>query len=184
MNEVIKTIKIRRCIREYKTDQVKEADLKEILEAAILAPNAMCQQKWHFSVVQNQELMKKLVSAIRENMKSIPFFAQRCEDPNYSPFFQAPTLIFVSADSKVRFAPLDCALAAQNILLAAESLGLSTCIMTSSDLLFASDKGRALKNEIGIPEGYEHVCAITLGYRAVPIPEARPRDKSVYNIVK
>jgi nitroreductase len=184
MNEVVKTIKSRRCVRQYKPEQISDSDIQTLMDAAILAPNAMCQQKWHFSVIQNKDLLNKMVAVTRENMKSVEFFARRVEDPNYSPFFQAPAVIYVTADSKARFAVIDCSLAAENILLAAESLGIAACIMTSSEFLFASEKGKALKKEMGIPEGYEHVCAISLGYKIGPGPEARPRNKEVYNIVK
>ncbi len=73
-------------------------------------------------------------------------------------------MILITADKTARFAEIDCALTAENILIAAESLGLGSIIMTSTEFLFKSEKGEQLKKELGIPEGYEHVCTIALGY--------------------
>jgi hypothetical protein len=50
--------------------------------------------------------------------------------------------------------------------------------MTSTDLLFKSEKGEELKKELGFPEGYEHVCVVALGYRDEN-PPAKPRRKDV-----
>jgi nitroreductase len=48
MNETIEVIKHRGSIRRYKPEQIPDHLLQEILECALLAPNARNQQKWHF----------------------------------------------------------------------------------------------------------------------------------------
>ena len=45
-------------------------------------------------------------------------------------------------------------------------------------------KGKAIKKEMGIPEGYTHVCAIALGYKEGESPVARPRNKDAVAYVK
>jgi len=186
MNETLNVIKNRRSIRQFKDKQIAASELQAILECAIYAPNAMNQQKWHFTVIQNKDFLRRMVSITKENMMNsgIEFLAKRAGDPNFNPFFNAPTVIFVTADEKARFAQIDSALAAQNILLAAESLNIGSHIMTSSEFLFMSEKGKVLKKEMGIPEGYTHVCAIALGYKEGENPEAPPRNKDVINYIK
>jgi len=185
MNETIEVIKRRRSIRRYKPEQIPDAYLHEILECALLAPNARNQQKWHFTVIQNKEMLNKMASLMKESMlnSGIAFLAERAKDPNFNPFGGAPTVILITADKTARFAEIDCALAAENILIATESLGLGSLIMTSTELLFKSEKGRELKKELGVPEGYEHVCIIALGYRDEN-PPAKPRRKDVINYIK
>ncbi|MGC8895272.1 MAG: hypothetical protein ACP5LB_00695 [Candidatus Bathyarchaeia archaeon] len=56
-------------------------------------------------------------------------------------------------------------------------------MMTSTELLFTSEEGMELKKELGVPEGYEHVCTIALGYKDES-PPAKPRRKDVVNYVK
>lgn len=59
MSETLQTIKERRSIRNFKDEQVKEQDLQAVLEAGLYAPSAMNEQSWHFTVIQNTELLKK-----------------------------------------------------------------------------------------------------------------------------
>jgi nitroreductase len=186
MNETVNIIKNRRSIRQFKDQQITDSELQTIMECAILAPNAMNQQKWHFSVIQNKDFLKKMVNITRENMMNsgVEFLAGRAKDPNFSPYFNAPTVIFVTAEEKTRFSQIDAALAAQNIIIAAESYNIGTHIMTSTEFLFASEKGQAIKKEMGIPDGYTHVCAIVLGYKEGETPVARPRNKDAITYIK
>ncbi len=68
-------------------------------------------------------------------------------------------------------------LRAENISLAAESLGIGSCILTSSEILFAEDKSGKLKKELGIPEGYKHFCSVALGYKNCENPQPAPRHE-------
>jgi nitroreductase len=55
--------------------------------------------------------------------------------------------------------------------------------MTSSEFLFTSEKGNELERELGIPNGYNHICTIALGYKDEN-PPAKPRRKDVINYIK
>jgi len=127
-----------------------------------------------------------MVATIKENIlqSGIDFLANMVNNPGYHTFYHAPTVIMISADQNAQLAPIDCGAAAQNITLAAESLGIGSCLMTSPGFLFASEKGNAFKKELGIPEGYNHVCTVALGYKAGESPAAPPRNREVINYVK
>jgi nitroreductase len=186
MNETLTSIMSRRSIRQYKPEQIADAELQEILDAALAAPTAMNQQKWHFSVVQDGDLLSGMVKTIKDNMinSGIEFLAQRAGDPDFNPFYGAPTIVVVAGDEKGRFIQLDCAMAAENIALAAESINIGSCVMTSPIFLFASDNGDEWKNKLGIPENYNYVCSVTLGYKEGEKPPMLPRNKDVINIIK
>jgi len=185
MNVTLKVIKSRRSVRKYKPDQISDSELQAILEAAIRAPNAMNQQRWHFTVIQNKDVLEKLTDVARKSMKPGPEpIAKRAASPDFSPFYHAPTVILITGDSTSQFTRIDCSLAAQNIVLAAESLNIGSCIMTSPELIFKSEKGRELLKELGVPEGYAHVCTVTLGYKDGASPPAKPRNKEVFTYVK
>jgi len=186
MNETLKTIKSRRSIRRYQPGQIREEELQAILDAAIAAPTAMFQQKWHFTVVQKKEILNRIREVARQNMlgSGMDFMVQRAKDPGFSPFHKAPTVIIASCREDAKFADLDCALAAQNILLAAESMGIGSCIMTSSELWFNGNAGDELKKELGIPDEYRHVCAVTLGYKAEEELPDRTRETKVVNYIR
>ncbi|MEM3697310.1 MAG: nitroreductase [Candidatus Bathyarchaeia archaeon] len=185
MNETIRVIKSRRSIRKFKPTPIPEDFLKEILECAILAPNARNQQKWHFTVIQNKDIIAKMTSLLRESLlnSGIDFLVERAKDPNFDPFGGAPTVVLITADKSARFVEFDCAAAAENIMIAAESLGLGSHVMAMTEFIFMSEKGRNLKRELGVPEGYEHVCTIALGYKD-EIPPLKPRREDVINFVR
>ena len=186
MNETLEIIHNRRSIRQFKEEQIKDDELNQILEAAIYAPNARNQQQWHFTVVQDKEMLDKMVKLTKENIMNsgIEFLKERASSPEYHTYYHAPTLILVTGDEKAQFVQLDCGAAAQNIALAAKSLNIGSCVMTSSVFLFMSDKGDEIKGELGIPQSYNHVCAVALGYPDCENPEPPPRKKDVINYIK
>ena len=98
--------------------------------------------------------------------------------------FHAPTVIVISADSKAGSVQLDCAVVAENIALAAESLNIGSCLMTSPELIFPSEKGQDLMKQIGVPENYRHVCTVTLGYIDGERPSPKPRNKEVISYLR
>jgi nitroreductase len=185
MNQTIQAIKNRRSIKSYQQQQIGDVELETILEAGRLAPNAMNMQQWHFSVIQNEAVLDNMVSIIKENIMSscIQPLIQRASTPGYHTFHHAPTVVMISGDEKSKFIQIDCGAAAQNMALAAESLNIGSCVMTSPELLFNSDKGKALKKELGIPEGYKFVCALSLGYKQDQ-PVQPPRNKEVVTYIK
>jgi nitroreductase len=126
--------------RNFIAGSVPKADLDLILQAGIKAPSAGNRQPWHFTVVQNQTLAKGIVP--------------QQVDGN--------VLIVISAagDGKTNGgAILDCALAAENIYLAAQALGYGSRIYTGPmDAL-----NRGLKAELGLPNGYSAVVLVRIG---------------------
>lgn len=186
MNETLDTILKRRSIRSYSDKKISNADMQTLLNAALHAPNARNQQIWHFSVLQSRDQMDKMVEIIKENMKNsgVEFLAQRSSDPNYHTFYHAPAVVLISADKNANHRMIDCGAAAQNIALAAESIGIGSCLIASSGLLFSSDKGLAMQKDLGIPEGYEHILCVALGYASGDHPETPARNKEVVQYIK
>ena len=186
MNETLEVIKKRRSIRKYGPKQVGDKELEAIMEAAIYAPSAMNQQKWHFTVIQNRAKLDKMVKTIRENLLKSPveFFRERAKNPEFNVFYQAPTVVIITADEKAIFVDFDCGAAAENIALAATSLGIDSCIIGMSGALFESENADKIKQELGIPEGYKFVISIALGYRDMDSPPAPLKKKENVSYIK
>ncbi len=186
MNEFLEIIKNRRSIRSYQDKQISDSDLEKIIEAGIYAPTSMNQQKWHFTVIQNKTLLDRMVHSIRENIMNlkIPFLSERASEPGYHTFYNAPTVIVISGEDSANSIQIDIGLAAENIALAACSLDISSCVITSSGFLFAASEGEQWKQELGIPSGYSHICSLALGYKKGENPDAPPRNKEVVNYIK
>ena len=86
---------------------------------------------------------------------------------------RAGSVVVVSGLKDAEFhTAVDCAIAAQNLVLAAESLGLSSCWIGLTHWYFQSEGAR---RDLEIPEGYEPHFAIALGYREGPAPEEPER---------
>jgi nitroreductase len=186
MNETLKVINHRRSVRTFKREQITESELQALLEAAIHAPSAINQQRWHFTVVQDKALLDLMVDIVKENIEKlgIEFLMKRASAPGYHTFHNAPTAIMISADEKATGFQIDCGAAAENILIAAESMNLGACIMTQPMLLFMSEKGNELRARLGIPDGYNHVCTVVVGYKTGDSPLMPPRKTDVVSYVR
>lgn len=174
MNETLELIKTRRSARAFLPQQIKEEELQAILEAGIYAPSATNKQPWHFTVVQNKELLDSLSNSFKVLAKaSDNEYAKRiCEKERFHVFYNAPTVILLSGDETNHTAAIDCAAAAQNMLLQAESLGIGSCWIGFIAYLLNKDEGKEYMKKLETPEGYKQIHAVALGYRKLNTPRA------------
>jgi nitroreductase len=181
MNETIKTILNRRSTRAYKQEQINERELQLILEAGQYAPSAIDEQPWHFSVVQNKELLSRINEAckaafIKSGNKR---FEDRAKDEGFSVFYNSPTLIIVSGDEKTVAPQIDCALALQNMFLAAESIGIGSCWIHAVAGILNSEEGKAFRSELDIPEGHLAYCSGAFGYKGMEAAATARKENTV-----
>lgn len=186
MNEAIKNILNRRSIRKYEQAQIKDEELEVILEAGKFAPSAMNQQSWHFTVVQNKEMLEKINQVCRNAFlkSSIKNYQERAKSENFNPFYSAPTIIIVTAAENAIAPQNDGSLAIANMFLAANALEIGSCWIHALNFVFTTDEGIALRKELGIPEGYVAVGSGAFGYKAVEAPAPAPRREGTINIIK
>ena len=161
--DVLQTISNRRSHRVYKKDQLPEDVLSAILKAGLEAPSARNRQPWHFSVVQNAELIQEVHDEAARN-RSAATGSPRFKDPEFQIFYYAPTVIFIFADKEFLWSEVDCGIAVENMALAAEGLGVGSVILGLPLPAFQGDKADELKAKLECPEGYDFVIALSLGY--------------------
>lgn len=142
MNEVLKTIRNRRSVRTYLPTQITQEDLDLIIESGIYAPSGHNDQPWHFTIIQNKEILKHINDKSKELMaqSEISWIKNMGSNPKVNLIYDAPTLIIVSGNKNALSPKVDCSAAIQNMLLAAESLnigsvwiGLITFFLKSED---------------------------------------------------
>lgn len=186
MSEVLKALAERRSIRTFKPEQITESELETILQAGRFAPSARNQQPWHFTVVQNKEILGKINVILQQHFlnSGVESLVERAKAENFSPFYHAPTLIIVSGDKNAVAPHQDGALALGNLFLAAHTLNIGSVWIHSLRNLFDSDAGKALNKELGIPEDYVIVGSGAFGYNAGAIPQAAPRKEGTVTIIK
>ncbi len=179
MNETIATILKRRSVRAYRPDPVEKTDIDLMLRAARHAPSAMNQQPWHFTVIRNPKLLRKLekhcLNAFLESTNEA--LREIAKQEGFSVFYHAPLMVIISGDPGALAAQYDCTLAMENMMLAATSLGLGSCWANAIMMYHATEKGKAKFRELGVtfPEGYQPYAAAAFGYPATPWPDAPPK---------
>ncbi|EKQ50254.1 MULTISPECIES: nitroreductase [unclassified Clostridium] len=160
MNEVLQNILSRRSVRQFKPEQIKDDELKLILEAGTYAPSGMNKQSWQFTVVQNKEKIEQLAKVIREALG---------RDAGYN-FYAPPTLIMLSNDKDNTNGLADCACALENIFLMANSLGIGSCWINQLKTICDEKEVREVLTSFEIPENH-----IVWGIAAVGYPESTPK---------
>ncbi len=175
-NPVLQAIFERRSIRNFEPTPVDKETLDLILEAGIWAPSASNYQTWHFTVIQDKALIEQIneegMQYVLKNSAS--FRAQQGGNPNYHVFHHAPCIILVSYETSHSWAKIDTALAAQNIMLAAHSLGLGTTYIGRLTPWLESEEAKPILSALPIPEGYAPLHFIILGK---PTAEGNKRDR-------
>ncbi len=173
-NFVIDSIMNRRSIRRYKDTPIDESALNTVLQCAVNAPSARNLQPWDVAVTSDKAFIDDFAQKTNEVMKNDPNLSARVSDA-YHVFHHAPTVLFVSGHTDNDWNNIDCGILAENVCLAAESLGLGTCIVGFIRVLLGSEYAQTYIEKFGVPVGYKPLFAITLG-TPDETPDAKPRD--------
>ena len=172
-NEVMQTIMARRSVRKYLDKPVEHAKLEAIAKAGINAPSARNWQNWAVRIIEDYKLIAEVSEVYKQaNPEAVS------REPGFKNMFRgAPNLICVCAPKDGGF-DLDAGLMGENMMLAAQSLGLGTCIQTGPvRFLLTNDKAKFFLERLDIPEGYKLLYVIAVGYPDEK-PDAKPRDAS------
>lgn len=165
-SSVVENIMSRRSIRKYKEQAVPRDVLKEIMLCGINAPNGQNKQSWEVRVVDNSALQGE----IKEAMAAVG--GERAAGC----FYNAPVWVFIARDKSYDFSTIDCGLLSENIMLAANSMGVgSVCLGSPVRFILESPQRDAVLSKLGFSEGYELCICISLGYPD-EAPAAKPRD--------
>ncbi len=185
MNETMQTILHRRAIRRFDERQIEEELLQQILQAGLYAPSAGGKQGVIFAVCQDKEVNERLGKIKRANsnphMATAKNYVSKeqpsiADDPKLiNAFYDAPTVITMFAPKNFLFSVDDCAVAAENMMLAADSLGIGSCYIGQGWTAFADSYGQEILRKWEIRTDYYAVMQLLLGY---------PRENDKHPIAK
>ncbi|RDY27288.1 nitroreductase family protein [Romboutsia weinsteinii] len=186
MRSTLQVIKDRRSTRKFKSEQIKEEELQAIIEAGIYAPSGHNKQSWNFTVIQNKELIEELnIEAKSVAKNSLDEFMRKMgNNDKFNCFYEAPTVILVSGESKESLSLIDCSAATENMLIAAESLEIGSCWAEFIGVLFDSEKGEEYKRKLNIPQGYTPYHAAVFGYKDVKTTNAPKRKENSVQYIR
>ena len=191
MNETMQTILHRRAIRRFDERQIDEELLQQILQAGLYAPSAGGKQGVIFAVCQDKEVNERLGKIKRANsnphMATAKNYVSKeqpsiADDPKLvNAFYDAPTVITMFAPKNFLFSVDDCAVAAENMMLAADSLGIGSCYIGQGWTAFADSYGQEILRKWEIRTDYYAVMQLLLGYPKAddkhPAAKARKNDR-------
>ena len=161
----------RKSVRSYTDQPVTDQQVETMLRAAMSAPTGMNVQPWRFVVVRDQAVKDKLFSG-----------------PRGAAMAQAPVVFVVCGETTTMRKPFgqpdaeavevengnwtqDCSAAAENLLLAAEALGLGAVWTAGYPY---EDRVNPIREALGLPDNVTPLCVIPCGY---PAGDDQPKDK-------
>lgn len=172
--ELNEAISGRRSVREYTDKTPDEQTIRRLLDAAVRAPSAVNQQPWTFTVVRDQSLLEQVSHEAKSYMLAnapaeahADHFRTILVAPGFHIFYHAPVLILISALAQVRWIVEDCAMAAENLMLAAYGAGLGSCWIGFAQSYLYTAEGKRL---LGLPSSWVPIAPIIIGYPKSPTP--------------
>ena len=190
---LIDIIKSRHSVRKYIEKQISRADLELILEAGNYAPNAGGGQRSIIVGIRNKELTTQigLMNLAKfDRSKLIGSYVSKeqpsvIDDPKMkNGFYGAPAVAAIFGQNNFMFREADAFCCAENMVLQATELGISSCIISRGEETFASDEGKAMLKEWEIPENYSAICFVILGYIDGEQPQTKPRKANRVKIIE
>jgi nitroreductase len=172
LKDIIEIIKTRRCVREYKEEQIPDEDIKFLIDCARYAPSGFNMQPWSFLVIKNKDVMRKIsehgkksMIPMLEPMKDVSpkarDFLVFLKTKGTDMFYNAPVLIIILGNKNAPTVDYDCPMAAQTMMLAAQSKGIGSCWIGGVQPALMDEE---FLRELGAPEGYKVIAPLIFGY--------------------
>ena len=171
---VIDAIMARRSIRQYKETPVPRELLQKIAECGVNAPNAMNKQEWEVRILDDANYMNEVTELMKQEM---PQFVNSDAPGFRNAFRNAMALIAVACpDDEMGMTLINVGLMGENMCLAAQELGLGTCIMAAPSIFMnSSASAKPYLDKLGFTPGYKLRYFLAVGYPD-EAPNAKPRD--------
>jgi nitroreductase len=175
--ELLDAINLRHSTRAYLTETPSKEIIEGLMAAAARAPCAFNRQPWRFTVIVNRDLLDKISAGTKHYMtRARPLdlpetLYQKLSDPAFHVFYHAPALIVISTAAPGPWLEADGALAAANLMLAAQALGLGSCWIGLSQPFLATQEGRALAQ---LPQDETPIAPVVVG---LPAQTAAPTPR-------
>lgn len=161
MNPALGFIFHRRSVRSFRPDEVDARTERDLLEAAMAAPSARGCDPWRFVVLRDRAVRSAIAAKL----------------PNGGMLAEAPLGFAICGDQEaacnqqLSYMIQDCSAAMQNLLLAADALGLGACWLGIHP---REDRVAHLRSVLALPPGILPIAAVAVGWPA-EAPPARTR---------
>ena len=169
----LEIIRTRRSCRSYKPEQITDEQLSVVLEAGTYAPTSRGLQSPFIVAVQNDALKERLAKMNAEVM-----------GVTTNPYYDAPTYVLVFVSEDAPNGVQDASLVLENMMLAAHAQGLGSCWIHREREMFATEEGKELMRQWGLPEGLIGIGALSVGYPDGEPSPAKLRKEGYARVVR
>ena len=182
---ILEAIYQRCSVRCYLPERLDEVTIRTLLAAAVRAPTAVHTEPWAFAILQDRSALKRLSDRAK------PLFLEEVHrahldrgghaldifaSPDFNIFYDAGTLIIIYGKPMGPFVVADCWLAAENLMLAAFSMGLGTCVIGSA---VPALNTREIKAELEIPAEFTAIAPIIVGVPGGETPRTSRKEPEI-----
>ena len=155
-NQVLKAIEERCSTRFYLNEKLSEKEVMTLVKAGLQAPTARNTKELLFTVVEGTNpVMAEVDEAIwaSRNMKK----------PIKNFYYDAPIIIHISASDNIGWEGVDAGIAAENIAIAAEGMGLGSLIIGMNKMVLCGEKSAYFKEKLQIPADFTYQVCVAVG---------------------
>ena len=163
MNNTIKDIITRRSVKKYKDKPVEMELVEQIVTAGTYAPSGMNKQAAVILAITNKEMRDRLS---RMNLDVVIRNGMQTSSGHSDPFYGAPVVLVVLAKKEVGTRVYDGSLVMENMMIAANSLGLGSCWIHRAKETFETEEGKQMLRDLGLEGEYEGIGNCIVGYAA------------------
>ncbi|MCR4904259.1 MAG: nitroreductase family protein [Butyrivibrio sp.] len=173
MATVLETIAKRSSTRGYAATALTEDEINKLIHAGLQAPTGANKQELHFTVLKGDAPILAEIEAEKNALRNL-------DHVEHNFYYEAPTLIIISADADYKWSKVDSGIAVENIALASEEMGLGNLIIGCIYDTLHGEKRKYFEEKLAFPENYEFEIAIAVGHKAVTKePHTYDYDKQV-----
>jgi nitroreductase len=184
INETIQNIMDRRSIRGFLPDPLSPEQLQILQDTALASPSGMNRQPWQFHFIVNQDMIRQISRTAIETFQQDgdQEIIRRITSRHPSIFYGAPLLVVITT-AKGSLDGLDAGIAVENLAIAAQSMGLGSCIVGLAGAAFRGMHATNPTRLIQMPDGYEFAISIAIGYPAMT-KEAHEKHLEKITLIK
>ncbi len=191
--DLLELIKNRRSIRKYQNKKIPDDVLEKILEAGLYAPSAGGGQRSKIVAIKDKKLCDYLgkinySTFSRGNLAGAYVSSDQpsiIDDPSIrNAFYDAPSVCVIFSPKNFLYSIPDAFCMAENMVLEAYGLGVSSCIIARAEDTFSTSEGKKLLEEWNIPDTLVARCFVILGYCEGEYPSVKPRKENRCLIIK
>lgn len=167
INDTLKALFERSSIRRFTDEPLTEDHLDTFARAALASPSGMDAQPWHFVFVTDPAVISAVSEGALDTFRRAgnQTVLDRVASRHASLFYGAPLVVFITLPASA--SPIEAGITAQTLALAAQSMGLGSCIIGLAGAAFSGDVGDVTARRIGIPDGHAFALSVAIGHPAM-----------------